>query len=207
MQLDKERGAILAEIIGEQRSDLSRLAFADHLEEYGNQRGDLARAEFIRLQVRAAGMREGPDRKKLTERAQVILDAHRVDWEQPLAAMGASRVEWERGFPAGVTVQAATFIARGSQIIGAAPSTRVAISDLSPAQVAALAGRPHLSKLTELNLGVNAIGDEGAQALAGRPHLSNLTSLNLVGNEIGDHLLAQIEREMELRREGIGQGR
>ena len=50
----------------------------------------------------------------------------------------------------------------------------------------ALAGSPHLAKLTELDLGENRIGDEGARALAGSPHLAKLTTLHLEGNQIGD---------------------
>jgi uncharacterized protein (TIGR02996 family) len=53
-------------------------------------------------------------------------------------------------------------------------------------QAAALAGSPHVSGLTALNLRCNDIGDAGVHALAGSPYLARLTELDLRANPFGD---------------------
>jgi uncharacterized protein (TIGR02996 family) len=50
----------------------------------------------------------------------------------------------------------------------------------------ALAGSPHLARLTSLGLFSNRLGDAGARALAASPHLANLVDLDLDSNEITD---------------------
>jgi uncharacterized protein (TIGR02996 family) len=57
---------------------------------------------------------------------------------------------------------------------------------LHAADVAALAGSPHLAGLQELRLYIHEFGDEGARALAGSPHLRNLSVLRFSTCRIGD---------------------
>jgi uncharacterized protein (TIGR02996 family) len=53
------RAALLANIIEHPADDGPRLVYADALEEYGDGAGDLARAEFIRVQCELAALRAG----------------------------------------------------------------------------------------------------------------------------------------------------
>jgi uncharacterized protein (TIGR02996 family) len=58
-------------------------------------------------------------------------------------------------------------------------------ADLTAGSARRLAASPHLASLRALNLGGNAIGDEGARALAESPHLRGLERLELARCGIG----------------------
>src|SRR5262249_3163249 len=92
--------------------DLPRLIFADWLDEHGQSE----RAEFIRLQCAVACGQDNVGRplteaarKKLTERAQELLEKHRGEWEARLRARGASARGYVRGFPYGVSMDVEAF--------------------------------------------------------------------------------------------------
>src|SRR5262249_14452711 len=71
-----------------------RLVYADWLEE----QGQAARAEFIRLQVRRAGLAEdAPERAALTARERQLLTQHAAEWTAPLRRLGASASWFQRG--------------------------------------------------------------------------------------------------------------
>ena len=84
----------LAAIRAAPDDDLPRLVYADYLEE----RGDAARAEFIRAQVELATLNETSGRLPLLEdRAHELLARHEPAW---LGGVAAQLSEWEfrRGF-------------------------------------------------------------------------------------------------------------
>lgn len=81
----RDKAAFLAAMAAAPEDDLLRLAFADWLEE----RGDDARAEFIRCQF---GLRWDQSR------AAELLAANREEWERPFRALGAE-VRFHGGFP------------------------------------------------------------------------------------------------------------
>jgi uncharacterized protein (TIGR02996 family) len=57
-----------------------RLVYADYLDE----RGDVERAEFVRLGCWKSGLKVRAPGHELTERAAQLLDAHLYDWHLPL---------------------------------------------------------------------------------------------------------------------------
>ena len=87
--------SFLAAIRAAPDDDLARLVYADYLEE----RGDAARAEFIRVQVELATLDEvDPRLAALEDRAHELLAGHEADWLR--SAEQSSLTEWEfrRGF-------------------------------------------------------------------------------------------------------------
>jgi hypothetical protein len=57
-----------------------------------------------------------------------------------------------------------------------------------------MAGSPHLSGLTALDLTGNRLGDEGARSLTESPHLDNLASLWVLGNGLGKEARAALRK-------------
>src|SRR5437764_15277308 len=84
--------------------DGPRLVYADWLDDHG----DPARAEFVRVQCALARLPpRDPRHAELRRREAELLDAHRTDWERPLAALGEVGTRFRRGFIEDVTVGAA----------------------------------------------------------------------------------------------------
>lgn len=184
---DDER-ALLATCAADPASNLPRLVYADWLDE----RGDLARAEFIRSSVAAADPSSDPAaRAEAQSRANELLNAHRADWDRPLIALGVQPlgdaveyppVVYDRGLPVGVTVPVEVFLTQGEAIHAIAPTvTRLDLGSQQFGNAAAvrLAACPQLAWVTHLDLQSNGLGDAGATALADSPHLSNLKHLEL----------------------------
>ena len=93
----------LAAILAEPDDDLPRLIYADYLDE----RGDPARAEFIRLQVGLARLPpRDPRGRPLAAREAELLAAHGKDWLDPPDDFLANWY-FVRGFPeVGLSVRA-----------------------------------------------------------------------------------------------------
>src|SRR5262249_5342007 len=72
-----------------------------------------------------------------------------------------------------------------SRLAGQLTSLAFQGCNLTDAEIAVLANSPNLSRLRHLDLGRNAIGDEGVQALASSRYLANLEALILEDNSIG----------------------
>src|SRR5262245_37493064 len=79
-----DRRALMAACIANPEEDTPRLALADWLQEHGDEH-DCARAEFIRLQIRAESLPENSaSRKKLNAAAEELESKHRAHWLAPL---------------------------------------------------------------------------------------------------------------------------
>jgi uncharacterized protein (TIGR02996 family) len=192
--------AFLAAIRDRPDDDLPRLVYADYLDE----RGDL-RGEFIRVQIeRATLLGDDPRRFDLVAREQELLRAHEEEWLGPLAEI-VSNHEFRRGFISGVLVMTEAFVAHAETLFAWSPIHEVKLrgaagwvkelaalpelqwltaidlcfDHLEPADAGLLVHSRYLTRLTDLNLNGNLIGDEGGLALAAAPALSRLTSLHL----------------------------
>jgi uncharacterized protein (TIGR02996 family)/excisionase family DNA binding protein len=90
----RDRDAIYAAILQNPADDLPRMAYADLLEEHN----ELARAEFIRVQLRLAQSESAEDR----QREQELLNEHVQEWltelpvEQMFLEMPKHRWRWRR---------------------------------------------------------------------------------------------------------------
>jgi len=197
-----DRAAFLAAIAAAPDDDLPRLVFADWLDE----RGDAARAEFVRLQCAAA-------RGELADHDRIAaLEAeHGTAWLGPLARV-AFQVEFRRGVVEHAVLSARAFLAHGPSLRREAPVRGLTLlgagrvlpelvrgpllaglsalhltgARLGDDGVRLLATCPALAGLGTLRLGDNSVSDTGVAALARGPDLSGLTTLVLRDNAVGD---------------------
>lgn len=96
-----DRRALMAAIVANPDEDTPRLALADWLDEHGDKH-DRARAEFIRLQIRAVNTKPGKARDKLSVAADKLERKHRKAWLKPLADISsqlapADYIDFRRG--------------------------------------------------------------------------------------------------------------
>ena len=200
--------AFLDDIRANLEDDTPRLIFADWLDD----RGDEARAEFIRVQCRLARLKSyDPEAIPLWVRQQDLLAEHGKKWKKPLANI-TTRCEFERGFLSRVEVTAAKFVSHGEEIRSRIPLRYLGVFqtnkdwskflacetlhgvpalDLSSTRLGMkrgieLARCPHLSGLRELDLSHSQLRERGVQALVTSDTLQSLRSLDLSSNYLPD---------------------
>lgn len=125
--------ALLRAIIDDPDDDLVRLAYADWLEEAG----DDARAEFIRVQVAGGGeVYVGGEvwMEPQEGRAAELCRRHSREWAGPPPGHDPLRWEWtfRRGFVEEVRCPLAAWDAHGGSILVSHPVTRVELTDKAP---------------------------------------------------------------------------
>jgi uncharacterized protein (TIGR02996 family) len=175
---------LLQAIIETPEDDAPRLIYADWLAEHGGP-DDVARAEFIRLQIDKARLPEDDPRlPELNTREQFLLETHGESWRHDLPRWARKKCRFERGFVAYLHPTARQFIQDTAKLWQVTPLQRVWISNASRC-VAALAACPWLLRLAELDLGFNRLVSDEAQALAASPNLANLTRLKLPYCHVG----------------------
>jgi uncharacterized protein (TIGR02996 family) len=193
----------LEAILARPHDDGPRLVFADYLDDTGEP-VDVARAEFIRIQLALPRLpRDHPRRPKLLDRQADLLNRHRRAWAAPLADLVAE-VEFRRGAPEVVSIDAATFLSRGAELfrrtrVGPGPDRvlpklvqsplladveelDLCQGDLGNGGVNLLVRSPHLGAVRSLDLGFNGLDDAGARILARAATLTGLRSLALNDN-------------------------
>ena len=191
----------LESILARHHDDGPRLIYADYLDETGNSR-DAARAELIRVQIALARLPfDHPRRAELENRqAELVLQNEPV-WTDLLAGLVTS-VEFRRGLPELVVIDAATFLAHGDELfrrtrigpsIGRSLVRGVRLRD--PARVLPrLIACPFLAELQELDLCQGDLGNGGVNLLVRSPHLGGIRTLDLGFNgldDAGTRILAQ----------------
>src|SRR5437870_1657420 len=96
--------------------DLPRLIYADYLDD----RGDHARAEFIRIGCARARQPENYSlRRRLAERELELLADHQAEWELPYQP--ATLVRFDRGFVSAIEIEAAGFVRQYVTMLAAGP--------------------------------------------------------------------------------------
>lgn len=184
--------AFLADIVACPADDAPRLVFADWLEDHG----EPDRAEFIRLQVRRAGLpaadsRHGP----LASREGTLLLAHENAWRAHLPVLeGVTWEDFSRGFVEGAFVESVdVFLQHADTLFNVAPIRRLQIGQVAASDARRLVQTPWLAQLRELNLGNNpALGRAGVRVLVGCPHLANLEVLLLHYAALGDDAIGDL---------------
>lgn len=188
-----EEAALHKFIVEDPMDDTSRLAYADWLEEHGNE----IRGQFIRFQIEAS--QRGYNQESARAAADDLLKANRYEWERSLRNHGASDIEWERGFPYHVRFSQSRHILAdisrsrykvnpdAETVFDIAPITSL---DLTGANfdyegMRALATSPKLRQITHLNLTHAYRDPEVLQALGLSAILRHVISLDLRDNPIG----------------------
>jgi uncharacterized protein (TIGR02996 family) len=163
-------------VLADPDADGPRLVYADWLD----RQGETARAEFIRVQCAAAALpADDPRHDMLRQRADVLLEQHRIAWGEPLAGL-ANRWDWRRGFPEFIRLDTKTFLDRGEAMFAAVPVRHVELLNVLP-HVNRLEESQLLDRIVGLTV-MNQVGSGAAiaKALARSRHVANLTELHLV---------------------------
>jgi uncharacterized protein (TIGR02996 family) len=174
--------------------DTPRLVYADWLDDHGE--GD--RAEFIRLQVRAARLDEDdPERIALWKRIGELQSEHEARWLQPLRRWvplddedSPSYVVWMRGFVAFLEIdpvrsnlldRLAPFLAEHPvEELGLSAARKTSLDTLGQG-VARCSALDNLRTLA-LHEGDRPLGTKAMQALGEARHLARLRRLQLSGD-------------------------
>lgn len=196
--LPTDEQPFLDAILGRYQDDGPRLVYADFLDEVGTPES-AARAELIRIQIALSHLPEDhPRRPPLSEREAELRQEHHDAWAKPFAGLVAG-IEFRRGIPDSVSVDAATFLARGDDLFRA---TRVGgrsfirrVGLLHPNHaLQRLIHCPLLTQVAELNLCGGDLGNGGLNVLVRSPYLKGVRVLDLGFNGLDDagaRILAQ----------------
>ncbi|HZY86061.1 MAG TPA: TIGR02996 domain-containing protein [Gemmataceae bacterium] len=208
---------LLQDILAHPEDDAPRLVYADWLDDHR----EPDHAEFIRVQIEAARLRQGKAfRPALHERERELLGRHRDEWLREVPAPLRRGAVFERGFVGGLNCSALEFLRGAERLFRSAPvrsarldyatrrladlaacpqlarlrriSFRGAGNRLDGTGASAFFASPHLGGLVELDLNGNVIGPQGAVALAGCPLLAGLAQLDLSNNHVGDEGAASL---------------
>jgi uncharacterized protein (TIGR02996 family) len=218
--------ALLAAVLDDPDDDLPRLAYADWLDEHG----DDARAEFIRAQVELARTPPAEDRHaQLLARCRELEERHRAEWVA--AAPGVVVGDFHRGFPRRVGLprhlaprgvlspQSLDVMSRAlglfplrefsGRLLGAASPTLQRFPQQSfypprgQSPLERLAAWPTLARFAALDLGgASGQGDfqPGVEALAASPFAANLDTLRLAGLLLGEEAVTSLAESPHLTR-------
>jgi uncharacterized protein (TIGR02996 family) len=181
-------------ILARPDDDGPRLIYADFLESSGDP-ATAARGELVRVQVALARLSDGDTPQgpgpALAERQAELLQRYADAWAAELLDIDAG-VEFRRGIPDAVYVDAAAFLARGDGLfrrtrVGAGRSLVRRVRLLNAVRVMPrLIHCPFLGLAPELDLCGNDLGNGGVNLLVRSPYLGPVEVLDLGFNGLDD---------------------
>ena len=169
---------LLSAVLASPDDDLPRLVYADTLEEAG----DVARAEFIRVQIELA---RDPGRVELKAREAALLAVHRRAWLSPLRKPGealenrATHGQFRRGFVEIVWTPAVWFLTRAKRLFERTPCRELRVTRADESEFTALLRNRYLTQLRTLDLSDRKIGDAGATDIVACQRLAHLRGIRL----------------------------
>jgi uncharacterized protein (TIGR02996 family) len=173
--------------------DRPRLVYADYLDD----RGDPERAELVRVQLALARLDpDDPRRPDLSDRQAELLNRNRAAWTAHLSGLVVS-VDFRRGVPDSVSVDAATFLDRGDILFDALRVRRLRLVDVVPV-MPKLVASPLLGRVRELDLCSTDLGNGGLNLLVRSEHLKHLDALDLGFNGLDDAGVEHLARSSNL---------
>jgi hypothetical protein len=159
-----EEQALLAKILASPSDLRLRLELAALAERRSDPRGKL-----IRLQL------SGGDDE--AHEAYDLIRSH-PEWSAGLAELGARDIKFAGGFPDEITIDADGLIARGAEILAAAPLRRLRVRK-AQGRVGEVVRSGLLATIESLDLDHQAVTDDDVIALAASPHAAQLRQLDL----------------------------
>lgn len=224
MYFDSPRYRRLVEAIRDDPEDALRWAISDLVESEADAEVDLARAEFIRLQVRRADLASAdPERGRAEARERELLGRFEADWRRELPDRpGVLWGPYERGFVGSAVLGTARqLVDHGPALFDGTALARVAFRELRrPADLLVLADHPSLADVRDLDLAglsrywalADLLASPHLAALRGlrlarlgltvaevadlaRADLPGLRDLDLSGNRLDDEALGELLRE------------
>ena len=173
--------------------DRPRLIYADYLDDVG----EPERAELIRVQLALVRLSEDdPRRPQLSDRQAELLTRNRSAWTADLAGL-VVWIDFRRGIPDSASVDAATFLERGGELLQRLRLRRLRLLDASGV-IPKLFSSPLLAQIRELDLCNAELGNTGVMLLARSPMLKNLESLDLGFNGLTDAGIEAISKSSNL---------
>jgi uncharacterized protein (TIGR02996 family) len=193
--LPDEQAALLRAIVAEPDEDTPRLAYADWLQE----NGDEEQARYIRDSIQLAAMPyDAPGRKALVERLRETRDWRGPEWLQRLG-LGKRAVGFNRGLPVRVVFEGANeFFATAERLFALLPIRALEICAYSGSRlrgdaVRRLASMPELARLTDLRFLEHEHVDPNAwRELFRSPHVAGLEFLGLSGCGVGEIITTEL---------------
>lgn len=177
--------------------DGPRLMYADYLDAHG----EPERAELVRLQLALARMTEDhPRRAELNDRKAELIATYSARWTAHLQGL-VTEVEFRRGVPDSVVVDAEVFLARGAELRRRMRLRRLSLRN-DTGVLPKLVESPLLAGIPELDLCGNDLGPGGVAVLTRSRHLGQLQVLDLGFTGLDDQavcLLAQCSQFPALR--------
>ena len=181
-----DHDALLGGVLADPDADLPRLVFADFLEETGTP-GNVARAEFVRVQCELASGDPGDEARQLELRIRerLLLNEHVKAWLAPLRTRGEALQNpgthglFRRGFVETVWMPAAVFTWKAARLFARAPVTELRVTRTTLAELDELLREPSATRLTALDLCDRRLGDAAVRAVVGSPLLATLRTLRL----------------------------
>lgn len=172
----------LRAVIANPDDDLTRLVYADWLDENGQPE----RAEFVRTQVAlAAGVPDDARRRHLEDRQRELLVAHDQEWVCELAeVLECEPGRWggwvfRRGFVEYFHLPAVTIQMRGAELAELTPVRELYLNPAHTREVAVICRQPWFDRVRDLYLIVGSVGlrTPGVRALIESPHTAGLRKL------------------------------
>lgn len=177
--MTKHGDALLQEILDDPAADPPRLVYADHLE----QEGELARANFIRDQIRRTTLPSW-DAKAVTLELQerAALDKHAIKWRSKLPPLdGITWGGFSRGFVGSVGVTGLAALNQLDEVRRASPVGSLTMRWPSGGKLPKL---PAIQGIEELTLTGTVMGPDALKWLASCPLLSTLKTLALIDSSL-----------------------
>jgi uncharacterized protein (TIGR02996 family) len=171
---------LLAAIRDFPHDELPRLAYADWLEE----NGDEARAEFIRVSVeRDRHPMNHPAWQAANARHHALLVEHGPAWSAGL--VGATAYSWRGGLIDEVRVAPSDFARHAAGLLERAPVAGLVVQVEDWREVKTVAQCKDLLRFRRLTLAGLRMGTTGARILAESSYIANLKELSLAGQSLG----------------------
>jgi uncharacterized protein (TIGR02996 family) len=191
----KEEHPFLEAIYSRFHDDGPRFIYADFLDDAG----DPDRADLVRVQVALARMAEDhPRRQELIASQGELLGLHKNRWCEHLRDLvSPSECEFRRGVLDSIGMNASEFLSKGAELLERIPVRRIRLREVGRV-MAELVGSKELSKILELDLCGNDLGNGGLNLLLRSEAFKHLEMLDLGFTGIDDVGMRSLARAHSL---------
>jgi uncharacterized protein (TIGR02996 family) len=174
----------LRAVIANPDDDLTRLVYADWLDEHGQPE----RAEFVRVQVAlAAGVSDDARRRRLEDRQRELLVAHDQEWVAELAeVLECPPGRWggwvfRRGFVEYFHLPAGVVADHGAEVAELTPVRELYLNPTERGEVERLCDQPWFARVRDLYLvgPRDGLDRSDVWALVDSPHTTGLAKMEL----------------------------
>ena len=194
-----EEQALLAAVLAQPDVDLTRLIYADYLEELGDEH-QVARAEFIRLQCALADENErgNPNRAAWQIRERVLFLQFSQHWLAPLRERGQplftprSHGQFRRGFVEVLWMPAGWFVDKARKIVTTCPARELRLTHVTTIDLEQLTQRSELSGFQTLDVSDRRLGNVNTHSIGWSKYLTQLRVLRLRACGLDDDIVDEL---------------